>query len=155
MKNPEIQKLRDRIDEQDEILFKALRQRAGFARKIGEIKRQQSQVAHVPERERQVLEKFLSRSDELLSRSAITSIFREIMSACLRLEEPLRVAALGPLANTFSSRAARRAFGSSAILVPEPTLALVIEAVEAGRAHHAVESCKVRAQNCGTFLRKN
>jgi chorismate mutase/prephenate dehydratase len=64
-------------------------------------------------------------------------LFREIMSACLALEQPLSVACLGP-SGTFSEQAALRAFGHGAQLVLEPGIPEVFRAVAAGSVDFGV-----------------
>ena len=60
---------------------------------------------------------------------ALRPVFSEIISACLSLEHPLRVAFLGPEA-TFTHMAARSRFGLSARYVPAATVAGVFTEVE-------------------------
>ena len=64
-------------------------------------------------------------------------IFREILSASLSLEEPLRIGCLGPLA-TFTHLAAIRHFGSASVIVPVITIKEVFDAVEAEKADFGV-----------------
>src|SRR5262249_2936454 len=56
---------------------------------------------------------------------------REVMSACLSLEEPLRVAYLGP-EGTFTQLAAHRLFGLAARYHEATTIEGVLDAVSAG-----------------------
>jgi len=64
-------------------------------------------------------------------------IYREILSASLSLEEPLKVAFFGPLA-TFTHLAALRHFSSSALFMPVESIRDVFDAVEAGKAGFGV-----------------
>jgi chorismate mutase/prephenate dehydratase len=64
-------------------------------------------------------------------------IWREILSASLALEHPLPVAYLGP-PGTFTHLAATRRFGSSAQLLPVPTIAEIFDEVERNRAEFGV-----------------
>jgi chorismate mutase/prephenate dehydratase len=59
------------------------------------------------------------------------------MSACRALEQPLRVAYLGP-AGTFSHAAVGKQFGTFVDAVPSPTFDDVFRAVESGQADYAV-----------------
>jgi chorismate mutase / prephenate dehydratase len=60
-----------------------------------------------------------------------------VMSACLALQEPVKVAYLGP-EGTFSHAAARAIFGLAAGYCEEPTIASVFDAVEKGDVAHGV-----------------
>jgi chorismate mutase/prephenate dehydratase len=65
--------------------------------------------------------------------AAIRAIFREVISACLALEAPMRVAFLGP-DGTFSHMAARHLFGLAATYREATTIAGVFDAVRSGDA---------------------
>jgi chorismate mutase/prephenate dehydratase len=132
-----IDRIRQEIDSIDDEIVDLLARRASCARAIGEFKRAASLGMHAPERERQVVERLAARATADLPREGVASVFREIMSVCLRLEEPLRVACLGP-GTTFSHLAMQKVFGVGAAAVSEATLDLVFDAVERGRAHYAV-----------------
>lgn len=132
-----IEDLRCEIDALDDSIVELLWRRACCARDIGLLKRAAALPMHVPERERQVMERLRAKATSELPAEAIASVFREIMSVCLQLEEPLRVACLGP-GTTFSFMAMQRMFGVGAQAVSEPTLDLVFDAAERGQAHYAV-----------------
>ena len=72
-----------------------------------------------------------------LSSETVTFFFREVMSACLSLEQPLSVAFLGPL-GSFTGSAATKHFGHAARLQAESSIDDVFRAVEAGHAQYAV-----------------
>jgi chorismate mutase/prephenate dehydratase len=59
------------------------------------------------------------------------------MSASLALEEPVKLAYLGPQA-TFTHLACMRNFGDSALYVPVKSISEVFEAVERGHVHYGV-----------------
>ena len=119
----ELQNLRQQIDNIDLQLLNLFNQRAKFAQQIGEVKEKyKSQatekiVSYRPEREKQVLNTLQQNNSGPLPNSAITLLFRELMSACLALERPLKIAFLGPN-GTFSESAAIRHFGKSADFIP-------------------------------------
>ena len=71
-------------------------------------------------------------ADEVLVR-----VFREIMSACLAQQEPLKVGYLGP-EGTFSEQAVRKHFGHSAHGLPLASIEEVFQEVEAGHADFGV-----------------
>jgi len=129
---------RARIDELDARILELLAARAKVAKGIGEIKRRAGAPAfHDPERERAVLERLARLGAGALPEAAIRAVFREVMSACLSLEEPLRVAYLGP-EGTFSQMAARTLFGLQARYRDAATIEAVFEAVASGDAAYGV-----------------
>jgi len=130
----ELEQLRQRIDRIDDETLRLIGERAGIARRIGEIK--QGNI-YRPEREAQVLRRIAESNPGPLPAADVQRIFREIMSACLALEQTLAIAYLGP-AGTYSESAARKHFGSAPSLVPCAAIDDVFRAVEAGNAHYAV-----------------
>ncbi|MCK0512220.1 prephenate dehydratase [Aromatoleum buckelii] len=130
----ELLNLRKNIDRLDEEILVRLAERARHAQRVGEIK--QGNV-YRPEREAQVLRRLGAANPGPLPDLAVQRIFREIMSACLALERPLRVAYLGP-AGTFSESASRKHFGSAPNFVPTSTIDEVFRAVEAGNVDYGV-----------------
>jgi chorismate mutase/prephenate dehydratase len=67
----------------------------------------------------------------------VAAIWREIMSACLALEAPQRVAVLGPV-GTFCEQAAIEFFGSAAELIYCNSFDEVFQATTAGTAQYGV-----------------
>ncbi len=133
----ELQRLRRDIDAADDQVLRLISERAKLAHRIGEIK---AGNIYRPEREAQVLSRlaeFNAASGGPLPAGAVRQIFREIMSACLALEQPLKIAHLGP-AGTFSESAARSHFGSAPTLTPCAAIDDVFRAVESGNADYGV-----------------
>lgn len=137
----ELKKLREEIDRIDEEILRLLNERARIAREIGEIKKKRNMEIHVPERERAIFEKILKLNREKFGEEfpseALVHIYREIISACLSLEKPLKIAYLGPKA-TFTHQAALEFFGFSAQYVPCATIRDVFVEVESERADYGV-----------------
>jgi chorismate mutase/prephenate dehydratase len=137
----DIKKLREQIDRIDEKILELLNKRAKAARKIGEIKLRQGLEIHVPERERAIFEKILRINREKFGgefpSEALIHIYREIISACLSLEKPLKIAYLGPKA-TFTHQAALEYFGFSAKFVACSSIREVFSEVENDRANYGV-----------------
>jgi len=127
-KNP-LTPYRERINQIDETILELLIERAQLAKKIGEIKKERGLQIHVPEREREILERLLEKNRGRFPEQALVRIFREIISACLSLEKPLRIGYLGPKA-TFTHQAALEHFGISAKYIPLGTIKDVFEEVE-------------------------
>jgi len=133
----ELDKLRARIDEIDEKILELLNKRAEVVLQVGKTKQANQMRIHFPERERQILQRLEKLNRGPFPTHALKSIYEEILSASLALQEPLKVAYLGPSA-TFTHLAARRKFGSSTEYIPESTIRDVFEAVTRGKAHYGV-----------------
>jgi len=131
--------VRDEIDGIDAQILDLLNRRARCAQKVGEIKARHGDAGFIyrPEREAQVLRRIQDLNAGPLSNEAVTWLFREVMSACLSLEQPLCVAFLGPL-GSFTGSAATKHFGHAAHLLPQASIDDVFREVEAGHAHYAV-----------------
>jgi chorismate mutase/prephenate dehydratase len=112
----ELGTLRNQIDALDQQLLDLLNQRARVAQRVGDIKRQAGSPFYRPDRVAQVLSKMQSANRGPLLNNHVSSIWREITSACLALEAPQRVAVLGP-EGTFCEQAAIDYFGSAAELI--------------------------------------
>ena len=99
--NPELLRLRERIDAVDRELLSLLNKRAELAKTVGEVKKKEGSVVFRPEREAQVIDGLKAVNAGPLRDDSVAPIWREIRSACRALETPTRVAYLGP-AGTFS-----------------------------------------------------
>ena len=129
---------RKRIDAIDDHLLTLLGERAKVAEEIGVLKRSAGAATlHDPEREEQVLARLMGKGAGAFPPSAIRSVFREVISACLSLEQPVSVSFLGP-EGTFSHMAARHLFGLAARYREATTIAGVFDAVRAGDASYGV-----------------
>ncbi|MDR0528526.1 MAG: prephenate dehydratase [Zoogloeaceae bacterium] len=143
----EIAGVRQEINDLDARLLEMLNQRARYAQRIGAIKMRArpeeenskgiAESPYRPEREAQVLRRLRSLNAGPLPDESVTFFFREVMSACLSLEEPLSVTFLGP-SGTFSELAALKQFGHAARLLPCASIDEVFREVEAGHAVYAV-----------------
>lgn len=136
--------LRESIDQVDRQLHALLNERARLARQVGISKTQSGRLVdfYRPEREAEVLRMALARNVEARGKGAlrdeeILRLFREIMSACLAQEEPLKVGFLGP-EGTFSQTAVYKHFGHSARALALTTIDEVFHEVEAGHADFGV-----------------
>ena len=133
--------LRERIDAIDDKIGALISERATCAQEVARVKGLHSggetPVFYRPEREAQVLRKAMARNQGPLKDEEFARLFREIMSACLALENPLKVAYLGP-EGTFTQQAALKHFGHSAQTVSMPAIDEVFREVEAGAAHYGV-----------------
>lgn len=130
---------RARIDRLDARLLRLLEERARVATEIGAMKRllAPGKPLHVPERERQVIARFRQLHRGPFPLEAAERILREVMSACLSLEQPLKVAFLGP-EGTWSHLAALRHFGECLHPLPQPSFDAVFDAVAKGKADYGL-----------------
>lgn len=137
--NDKLEQIRRRIDEVDAKLQELLSERARCAQEVARIKLESGSDNHYyrPEREAQILREVKKRNTGPLSAEEMARLFREIMSACLALEQPLRIAFLGP-EGTFTQAAALKHFGHSVDTVPLPAIDEVFREVASGAAHYGV-----------------
>lgn len=132
--------VREQIDEIDRKIQELLNERARVAQQIGASKREAGLSTadfYRPEREAQVLRQALVRNKGPLRDEEIARLFREIMSACLAQQEPLKVGFLGP-EGTFSQQALLKHFGHSVRALPLGAISEVFAEVQAGHADFGV-----------------
>lgn len=135
--SPDLASLRVQIDNIDQQLLTLLNQRALVAERVGEIKKREGTPFFRPDRVAQVIEKIQTANPGPLKGPHVAAIWREIMSACLALESPQRVAVLGP-AGTFCEQAAVEFFGGAADLMYCANFDEVFHATAAGSAQYGV-----------------
>ncbi len=129
--------LRREIDTVDDRILELLNKRAALVIDVGKLKSARKDEFHVPSREREIYERLAGQNSGPFPNEAIKSVFREIISASLALEAPMKVAFFGPKA-TFTHLAAMQQFGLSAELVPQKSIPAVFEEVGKGRAKYGV-----------------
>jgi chorismate mutase/prephenate dehydratase len=134
-----LQAIRQRIDELDESIQSLIRERAECALQVARAKRDSGETSdfYRPEREAEVLRMVKQRNEGPLSDESLAQLFREIMSACLALQQPMNIAYLGP-EGTFTQAAAIKHFGHGIHTTPLSTIDEVFREVEAGNAHYGV-----------------
>lgn len=134
-----LDELREYIDKLDRNILQLLSERAECAKAVGEIKRDAGEdiFFYRPERERKVLERIQKLNSGPLPDQEVARLFREIMSACLALEHPMKIAYLGP-EGTFTQAAALKQFGHSVRTYPKRSIADVFKAVETGNCNYGV-----------------
>lgn len=135
--NDSLTDLRAQIDALDARLIMLLNERAALAQRVGALKQEAGAPVYRPEREVEVLRRSAERNEGPLPDESVHNVMREVMSACRALEEPARIAYLGP-AGTFSEQAALRQFGSTVHLVPCVSIDEVFRAGAAGSVDFAV-----------------
>lgn len=130
--------LRERIDTLDRELLRLINERATLAEEVATVKVTNGDHRfYRPEREAAILRRIKERNPGPLEGEEVARLFREIMSACLALEQPLAVAFLGP-EGTFSQAAALKHFGHSVQAVPMGDIADIFREVEAGSCSYGV-----------------
>jgi chorismate mutase/prephenate dehydratase len=133
-----LESLRQKIDDIDSLLIDTISERARCAQQVAEVKEDQGDQAYYkPEREAQVLRRVMEKNQGPLSNEDMARLFRQIMSACLALEQPVKVAYLGP-EGTFTQEAALKHFGDSAVSVPQSAIDEVFREVLSGACHYGV-----------------
>jgi chorismate mutase / prephenate dehydratase len=128
---------RDAIDVLDREILASLNERAVHAKAIGDLKAGTGSAVYRPDREAQVLARLCESNGGPLSDAAIVGVFRQVMSACLALEQKLRIAYLGP-PGTFSHAAVGKHFGQFVDALPCATIDEIFRAGEAGQADYVV-----------------
>jgi len=123
--------LRARIDEIDRSLVSLISERARIAQRVGHSKLKAGQESfYRPDREVSVLRAITESNPGPLSNEVLITLFREIMSACLAQQDPLKVAFLGP-EGTFTQQAVFKQFGHSIQALPLASIDQVFKEVEA------------------------
>jgi chorismate mutase/prephenate dehydratase len=132
-------KVRGQIDAIDEKIHALINDRARLAQQVGISKTQEGKTVdfYRPEREAQVLRMAKERNKGPLRDEEVLRLFREIMSACLAQQEPLKVAFLGP-EGTFTQAAVLTHFGHSVRGLPLASIDEVFHEVEAASADFGV-----------------
>lgn len=134
-----LDRIRQRIDGLDQQIQDLLNARAAAAQEVANIKlaSDPDAVFYRPEREAQILRAIKQRNQGPLDAEAVARVFREIMSECLALEMPLRIAYLGP-EGTFTQAAAFKHFGHAVKTMPMAAISDVFQDVESGGCHYGV-----------------
>lgn len=137
--NDKLQQIRERIDSLDLQIQNLINQRAEAAHEVARVKRAEDKDTcfYRPEREAKVLAAVKERNRGPVGNEDMTRLFREIMSVCLALEQPLRVAFLGP-EGTFTQSAALKHFGHSVETVAMNSIPDIFRDVESGACHYGV-----------------
>lgn len=139
MSEQQLQAIRERIDALDEQVQRLINERAALAQEVARVKTGNGGdvTFYRAEREAQVLRNVKARNTGPLPADEMARLFREIMSACLALEQPLRIAYFGP-AGSYTHAAALKQFGAAVTTVPLAAIDEVFREVEAGSANYGV-----------------
>ena len=136
-KDEQLGVLRDNIDQIDTDILELLNKRAELAITISGIKTRKNMDFYVPKRELEIYDRLAGINRGPFPDEAIKPVFREIISASLSLEQPLRIAYLGPRA-TFTHLACIRHFGLSADFIQKRNIPEIFDEVERDRVDFGV-----------------
>lgn len=140
MSQLDLEELRKCIDALDEKLQNCLIERIKLAEEVAKAKHAQESKPsfYRPEREAEVLRNALKRNQgSPVPDVFLTHFFRDIMSLSLSLQQPLKVAYLGP-EGTYTQAAVIQHFGSSVEAVPVAEIEEVFREVEAGNVDYGM-----------------
>ncbi len=140
MTQNDLAQARIKIDALDEQIQTLISQRARIAQEVAHIKERMGDSTgnhYRPAREAEVLRRAMQRNSGPLTDETIARLMREIMSACLSLESPLKVAYLGP-EGTYTQAAVLKHFGESVTARPASTIDEIFRDVETGNADYGV-----------------
>lgn len=132
-----LDRLREQIDAIDDHILELLNERSQVVIEVGKAKTGEKRDFYVPAREQAIYARLSKANSGPFPTEAVRRVWREIISASLALEQPLKVAFLGPQA-TNTHVAAMQQFGLSAQLVPQKSVSAIFEEVERGRAEYGV-----------------
>ena len=135
----DLTEIRKRINDIDERLQALINERATIAQQVGVAKGELGSAVdyYRPEREAEVLRSVMERNQGPMRDEEMLRLFREIMSACLAQQEPLKVGFLGP-EGTFTQTAVFKHFGHSVRALPFHTIDEIFQEVECGAADFGV-----------------
>lgn len=138
-KKDQLNQVRNQIDALDTEIQRLISERARLAFRVAEAKGKHTAAVEYyrPEREAQVLRGVVERNQGPLSDTEMLRLFREIMSACLAQQEPLKIAYLGP-EGTFTQQAVNRHFGHSVVAISMPSIESIFNQVQARDADFGI-----------------
>jgi chorismate mutase/prephenate dehydratase len=131
MKPRKLEILREKMKEKDKEIVRLLNERAQVSVEIGKVKGEGGMQVYDPSQEAKVHGYLQELNSGPLPQKALTTTFREIISASRDLQRPMTIAFLGPEA-TFSHLAARMHFGESSRFFPQTGISRVFDEVEKG-----------------------
>lgn len=132
-----IEEFRQQIDAIDSQILELLNRRAEIVVRVGEEKAKGSIAYHSPQREEEIIDRLTRENRGPFPGRAVKGVYREILSACLSLEQALKVGYLGPQA-TFTHMACMKRYGQLAEYIPLRGIGEVFTEVEKGKADYGV-----------------
>ncbi|MBX3128629.1 MAG: ACT domain-containing protein [Polyangiaceae bacterium] len=131
----ELAELRKRLQALDRDLLRVLEERGRASREICRLL--EGEPVSLDPAERAHLDAIAAESTGVLPAAGLRSIFREVLAVARGIEQPARVAYLGPEGG-FCHAVAERQFGAGTVFVECATVGAALEEVERGRALFAV-----------------
>lgn len=133
----DINQLRRKIEQYDTQIVDLLNKRAKAVVSVGKAKAAEGRDVFDPARQKTILDRLCRENPGPFPANGLRTVFNEIMSACLSLEEPLHIGFFGPEA-TYTHMAAKELFGSTPRYMPYKTIEDVFEATEKSWAKYGV-----------------
>ncbi len=137
-KSPELDSIRQKIDELDTRIHDTLKERAELVLKIGEEKRKNGMEIVQPAREAQMIRRLLSKHKGVLPEMAVVRIWRELVGAVSLLQTGLKVVVADIEGHPEYWDLSKDYFGSCLPMQRVATPLAAIGAVRDGRANFAV-----------------
>jgi chorismate mutase / prephenate dehydratase len=131
MTRKRLENLRKKMKEKDREIIRLLNERSQISVQIGKVKGEDGIEVYDPAQEARVHGYLQELNSGHLPSEAVTSIFREIISASRSLQKPTTIAFFGAEAS-FTHLAARLHFGDSSRYFPQPRIDRVFDEVEKG-----------------------
>ncbi len=136
----ELSDIRVEIDQIDEELLSLLNRRASLAFEVRAAKQKSGAIPadyYRPDRERSMLAALVEKNPGPLRDSQVKNIFQAIIASSLALQQPLKIAYLGPV-DSESHAAVQANFGLEVEALAKDTIPAVFEALESDQVEFAV-----------------
>ena len=132
--NKTLAAIRKNIDLVDNQILKLLLKRSLLAQQTTGLK---GDVVFDPKRESEILNKIKSANKGPISTTSLQQIYKEILSACREVQQPLLVSYLGPQGSN-TNEATIKLFGESTTLMPQGSISDVFASVEKQETNYGV-----------------
>ena len=87
-----------------------------------------------PKREGEILKRVVASNTGPISDNGLQQIYKEVLSACREVQDPMLVTYLGPQGSN-TNEAAIKVFGQSTTLMPQGSISDVFDSVERGETN--------------------
>ena len=132
--NP-LYELRRQIDEIDTALHDLIMRRTEVVQQIAAVKGSNGAAFHLPGREAEVVRRLVRRHHGAFPKAVLVRIWREMISALIRLQGPFAVAVYAPADRLTYWDLARDHYGALTPIVAHASTGQVVSAVTEGAAH--------------------